>query len=142
MTRSVLIVGGGRVGRHVAADLADNQYHVTMIERDSAKIPQLSGMVSTVIEGDGADRTVLASADPASVDVVAALTNDTRVNLMVCELTEDMAPGARTILRVSRDGEQAYGYRTCVDEIVYPAAAGAMAALERITQPSSTTIPG
>lgn len=142
MTRSVLIVGGGRVGRHVAAELADNQYHVTMIERDPSKIPQLSGMASSVIEGNGADRAVLASADPTSMDVVAALTNDTRVNLLVCELTEDLAPGARTILRVSRDGEQAYGYRTCVDEIVYPAAAGAMAALDRIRQPPSTSVPG
>ena len=87
-----------------------------------------------MIEGDGSDPDVLGAADPEEADVVAALTNDTDVNLAVCERAREVAPEARTILRIARDGEQAYGHRGIVDDVVYPAAAGARVAVERITR--------
>lgn len=130
MARHIIIVGGGRVGRHVAEQLNEDQYTVTIIERDSEKCTQLAPTVSQVIEGDGTDPEILKQADPTTADVVAALTNDTEVNLTVCE----MASEVRTILRIARDGEQDYGYRNFVDQIVYPAAAGADVAVDRITR--------
>jgi trk system potassium uptake protein TrkA len=87
-----------------------------------------------VIEGDGSDPDVFERADPGGADVVTALTNDTEVNLAVCELSGEFAPEARIILRIARDGEQAYGHRSIVDDVVYPAAAGADVAVERITR--------
>lgn len=134
MTKHVIIVGGGRVGRHVAEQLSAEQYGVTIVERDAGKCEEVSPKVSRVIEGDGTDPDVFAGADPEGASIVAALTNDTDVNLAVCEMAHDVTPEARTILRVARDGEQAYGYREFVDDIVYPAAAGATAAVERITR--------
>lgn len=133
MPRNVIIVGGGRVGRHAADQLSEAQNVVTIIELDSEKCEQISPKVSRVIEGDGTDPNVFEQANPAAADVVAALTNDTDVNLAVCEMAQEIAPDIRTILRISRDGEQDYGYRNFVDDIVYPAAAGADVAVERIT---------
>jgi len=132
MQKRVLIVGGGRVGRHVAAQLSTDQHLVTVIERDEGRCDQLSPAVSRVIEGDGADPEVFATADPAELDVVAALTNDTEVNLAVCEMAHDANPGIRTVLRIARDGEQDHGYRRFVDHVVYPAAAGAEVAAGKI----------
>jgi trk system potassium uptake protein TrkA len=134
MRNHVIIVGGGRVGRHVAEQLGEEQYTVTVVERDPRRCEQIAPRVGDVVEGDGTDPEVFERADPTSADVVAALTDDTAVNLAVCEMAHEMAPDARTILRIARDGEHAYGYRSFVDDVVYPAAAGATAAVDRITR--------
>lgn len=134
MNRSVVVVGGGRVGRHAAEQLRAAQYAVAVIELDPEKCALLERQVSQVIEGDGSDPAVLRRAAPEGAAVIAALTNDTTVNLTVCELAADLAPDARTILRIAHDGEQAHGHRRFVDDVVYPAAAGAEAAVDRITR--------
>jgi len=132
MTRNVIIVGGGRVGRRVAEQLSEEQNSVTVVELDPEKCKQVSPKVSGVIEGDGTDSKILERAGLDSAVVVAALTNDTDVNLAVCELVYESNSDIRTVLRISRDGEEDYGYRRFVDDIVYPAAAGATAAANRI----------
>lgn len=133
MTRDVLIIGAGRVGRRVAEQLSEDRTTVSIVEQDAEKCEQVSPQVSRVIEGDGTDRDLFEEFDLASIDVVAALTNDTDVNLAVCEMAAERVPEVRTILRISRDGEEDYGHRRFVDEIVYPAAAGAEVAVDRIT---------
>jgi trk system potassium uptake protein TrkA len=134
MRKHVVIVGGGRVGRHVAEQLGEEQYTVTIVERDPRKCEQLGSRLGDVIEGDGTDPEVFARADPGEADVIAALTNDTEVNLAICEMARETAPEVRTILRIAQDGEHAYGYRNFVDDVVYPAAAGATAAVDRINR--------
>ena len=130
----VISVGGGRVGRHVAEQLREERYDVTVIELDAQACEAVAPHADRVIEGDGTDPEVFEQANPADADVVAALTNDTDLNLAVCEMAADLAPDAKTLLRVARDGEQAYGYRDFVDDVVYPAAAGATAAVDRINR--------
>ncbi len=132
--RQVIVVGGGRVGRHVATQLRDEQNAVTVIELDEQKCTQIAPSVSRVIEGDATDPEILAEAAPEEAAVVAALTNDTSVNLSVCEMAAERNPDARTIIRVARDGEREYGHRSFVDDVVYPAAAGAEVAVDRITK--------
>jgi trk system potassium uptake protein TrkA len=134
MTRHVIIVGGGRVGRHAAEQLSEDRNTVTVVELDGARCDQVSPKVTRVVEGDGTDPDVLDRAGVADADVVAALTDDTKVNLRVCELAREHAPGVRTILRIARDGEQDYGHRRFVDDVVYPAAAGAKVAVDRISR--------
>lgn len=133
MTRRVIIVGGGRVGRHTAEQLSEERNTVTVIELDSEKCKQVPPNVNQVIEGDGTDPEVLEQAGLTAADVVAALTDDTKVNLSICEMANETASDVRTILRIARDGEQDYGYRNFVDDIVYPAAAGADVTADRIT---------
>jgi trk system potassium uptake protein TrkA len=133
MSQRIVIVGGGRVGRHVAEQLSEDRNTVTMIELRPDQCDQVSPKVSRVVQGDGADPGVLEQVDLASTDIFAALTDDTAVNLTACETVHDEAPGVRTILRISRDGEQDYGHRRFVDGVVYPAAAGADVAVDRIT---------
>jgi trk system potassium uptake protein TrkA len=133
-SRNAIIVGGGRVGRRTAARIAENGYTVTIIERDAAKEERLSdSAASRVIVGNGADVDVFQEANPAMADVVAGLTNDTETNLAVCELAREMVPDVRTIVRIGADGEQDLAHLGFVDNVVYPAAAGASVAATQIT---------
>jgi len=135
MNRNAVIVGGGRVGRHTAEALVEQRYTVTVVERDPDKCAQLATQrVGTVVEGDGTDRETLGQVDIAAADVVAALTNDTRANVVVCGLVREIAPEVRTIARVSEDGERDYQHLKDVDDVVYPAAAGAAIAVDHITK--------
>lgn len=125
--------GGGRVGRHVAEQLSDDRNTVTVVELDSKNCERISPKVSYVVHGDGSDPDTLERINLVETDIFAALTDDTEVNLTACKSVHDQAPEVRTILRISRDGEQDYGHRRFVDGIIYPAAAGADAAVDRIT---------
>jgi trk system potassium uptake protein TrkA len=133
-SRQVIIVGGGRVGRRTAAQLSESGYMVTVIERDETKRERIVGhTVSRVVVGDGTDIECFKKANPTMAEVVAALTNDTETNLAVCELARELVPGVRTLARICEDGEQDYAHLGSVDNIVYPAAAGAALAADRIT---------
>ncbi len=133
-SRNVIVVGGGRVGRRTATRLTENGYLVTVIERDETKRDAIQEhTVSRVVVGDGTDLDVFREANPTMADVVAALTNDTDTNLAVCELARELVPECRTLARICEDGQQAYAHLDHVDNIVYPAAAGAAMAANRIT---------
>ncbi len=134
MVKNIIIVGAGRVGRRVADRLGGDQNAVTVVELDPEKCNQVSSTVSRVIDGDGTDPGVLERTDLADADVFAALTNDPDVNLTACERAHEVAPDVRTVLRISRDGQEDYGHRRFVDSIVYPAAAGAAVAVDRIRE--------
>jgi trk system potassium uptake protein TrkA len=133
MTRNIVIVGAGRVGRHVAEQLREERNAVTVIEQNQANCEQVASKVNRVIEGDGSDPEVFGQVDLSTVDVVAALTDNTEVNLAVCEMASDKNADVKTILRIARDGEQDNAHRHFVDSVVYPAAAGADVTLDRIT---------
>ena len=133
-SRNAVIVGGGRVGRRTAAEVAKRGYTVTIIEADEEKVDVLADSPATRVGvGDGADVDVFTEANPTMADVVAGLTNDTDTNLAVCELAREVLPEATTVLRINADGEQDYAYLNHVDNIVYPAAAGASVAATQIT---------
>lgn len=133
MARNVIIVGGGRVGRHAAEQLSEDRNNVTIVELDHDKCEQVSPKVHNVVQGDGTMPEVLDEANLVDADVVAALTNDTEVNLTVCELAHEENDDIRTILRIATDGERDHGHRHFVDDITYPAAAGAKLAAEQIS---------
>jgi trk system potassium uptake protein TrkA len=89
--------------------------------------------------GDGAEIDVFQRANPTMADVVAGLTNDTETNLAVCELAREINPELRTLARIGTDGEQAYAHLAHVDNVVYPAAAGASVAATQITTGRSSS---
>jgi len=140
-SRSAILVGGGRVGRRVGRQLAEAGYAVTIIEQDEAKAERIPDpLMSRVLVADGRDEDVIREVDPSTADVVAALTNDTATNLAVCELASELAPEVGTLLRISEDGEQDYAYLEHVDNVVYPAAAGASVAVAQVRDAESERV--
>lgn len=134
-SRRVIVVGGGRVGRRVGSRLAAKGHAVTIVERDEGKAAGIEDhLVNRVVVGDGRDPEVLREADPETASFVAGLTNDTETNLAVCERARELAPEARTLLRINEDGQQDYAYLTHVDNVVYPAAAGAAVAVTQMRE--------
>ena len=98
----VVIVGGGRIGRHVARDLYDKGHEVTVIERVASRCEQL--VVETevlVIEGDACDVRYLEQAHTDRADAFVATTHEDDDNLVACQLARIEFGVRRSISRVT-----------------------------------------
>ncbi|MEC7288531.1 MAG: Trk system potassium transporter TrkA [Pseudomonadota bacterium] len=94
--KRVVIVGGGNVGLYVASQLErESNVRVRIIEADPAKADiAVSALKQTiVIHGDGLARDVLEEAGADQADIVIAVTNDDKTNMLIGKLAKQI--GAR-----------------------------------------------
>ncbi|RME68020.1 MAG: Trk system potassium transporter TrkA [Alphaproteobacteria bacterium] len=82
----VIIVGGGNVGRYLAADIIehDSNMRVAVIEPDSERASLVADRVPSaiVINGSALDADVLHEASVAEADIIVAVANDDEVNIL------------------------------------------------------------
>jgi trk system potassium uptake protein TrkA len=82
-----VIVGGGKVGSHLAGTLAEQGHEVAIVEIDPDRCEALQELASNgirVICGDGDEPYVLDDANTRSADAVVAATGHDEDNLVVC----------------------------------------------------------
>lgn len=98
-----LIVGGGKVGSHLAKTLAGEGHKVTLVELSPERCDLLEDMVDgvTVICGDGDEPYVLDDADARNADAIIAATGDDEDNLVVCLLGKMEYEAPLTIARIN-----------------------------------------
>jgi trk system potassium uptake protein TrkA len=93
----IVIVGGGKVGGYLAAQLNSTGHAVVVCETDARRAELLSEeLVGLVIHGDGTDIETLLGADIERADWLLALTGVDETNLVACELGATL--GARRSL--------------------------------------------
>jgi len=93
----VIIIGAGKIGRHLARELADAGHAVTVAESDGEVARQVAESVDAlVLEGDGTSMSVLRDAEVSRADWLLAVTGQDEVNLTACELAETL--GAKRVL--------------------------------------------
>jgi trk system potassium uptake protein TrkA len=100
---NVIVVGGGKVGMHLAGLLLAGGHHVRVIETRAEKISLLQNElpVDAIIEGSGTDPNILESADILQTQVVAAVTGSDETNLVVTSLARFEFNVPRIIARVN-----------------------------------------
>lgn len=86
--RRVTIVGGGVVGRALAAPLVRDGAEVTIIEHDRETSELLGASLPgvTVLHGDGTDLSLLEEEEIGRSDLFVAVSREDEVNLMACLL--------------------------------------------------------
>lgn len=103
----VLVAGGGKIGRAIAADLATRAHDVTVVEVDPARVTELGGSGRfTVHAGDACDPSVLDGAGAAVADVVVAVAGEDQVNLVVSLVAKQRFAVPRIVARVNHPGNQ------------------------------------
>lgn len=98
----VIIIGGGRIGFHLAQQLTQDKHGVAVIDKDKARCEGISqNLDAVVICGDGCEPRCLEEAQVRRADVVAAVTADDEDNLIVCQLAKEVFGVRRTVARVN-----------------------------------------
>jgi trk system potassium uptake protein TrkA len=99
----VLIAGGGRTGARLANLLLNGKYQVRLIENRRELLAHLHQELPTevIYEGNAIDPNTLEQAGIRDAHVLAAVTSDDSVNLVLCFLAKTMFGVPRTIARVN-----------------------------------------
>lgn len=103
--RSAIILGGGRLGRTVAATLLKKNMSVRIIENDTDRAKMIAGDIPevTVFNGDATDAECLKEAGVESTDYLAALTGDDEKNVLSALLAKNLGVKQTTVLYTNPD---------------------------------------
>lgn len=82
---SIMIIGGGRVGKVIAKTL-ESDLNIKMIEQDKERSIQLTNLFddTLVINGDARDITLLEEEGIEGIDAFIAVTNSSETNIITC----------------------------------------------------------
>ena len=126
----VMILGGGLVGRRVAA-LLEKTVEVTLIEKDEQTAQELSLLLkqAEILHGDGSDANVLQMGGLMEMDTLITATGDNETNIMSCLLAKHLMNG--------KNGPQKFRHRKSIcmvnkeDYLVLAATMGSDIALNK-----------
>jgi trk system potassium uptake protein TrkA len=98
--KNVMIVGGGRVGYHVAKTMEEKNVSVKVIEKDPERCQFLlkSLKKSLILHGDGSDQKLLFEENIADMDVFAAISNNEELNIMASLLARRL--GVKKVITI------------------------------------------
>ena len=118
--RTVLLIGLGRFGRHVAQKLNDLGHQVMAVDSDEERVDAILPIVTNAQIGDSTDRGFLSSLGVRDFDVcIVAIGDDFQNSLETTDLLKEL--GARKVIaRASRGVQEKFLRRCGADEVVYP----------------------
>ncbi|WP_313973197.1 TrkA family potassium uptake protein [uncultured Selenomonas sp.] len=118
--KSILLIGLGRFGRHIAEKLHDMQHAVLAVDHDEDRVNRILPLVTNALIADSTNADFLQSLDIPSFDVcIVAIGDDFQSSLETTSLLKEF--GARYVVaRASRDIHEKFLLRNGADETVYP----------------------
>lgn len=115
----IIIIGGGKVGYHLAKALLDEGHEILVIEKDADKVELIcSELGSVCVRGDGCETTTLDEAGTSRADMLIAVTGDDEDNLVACQVAKHKFNVPRTIARISNPKNEAIFKKLGIDATV------------------------
>lgn len=97
---NIIIVGGGKVGTTLAAQLNSEGNNVTIVDQNAQKVKTIANKYDIMgVIGNGASRETQKEAGIDSTDLLIAVTGNDELNLLSCLVAKKSA-GCRTIARL------------------------------------------
>jgi Trk K+ transport system NAD-binding subunit len=118
-----IVIGGGRVGRAIAATFADEGIESVIIEQIAER--QREGFDYVI--GDAADRSVLEAAGIGDAGAILITTHDDNVNVYLTRYCRGLRPDARIVSRSRLDRNVSTLYRAGADAVLSYAGTGSAA---------------
>lgn len=125
-----IVVGFGRVGRHVAAGLRDTGLAVSVIEQDLHLVREVQRAGFPAIYGDASYRGILDAAHPERARLVVVALPDVGATRAVVLNARRSNPTVPIVARVARQDEDTVLLRHGATAVVAPERAGALLLLE------------
>lgn len=118
--KSILIIGMGAFGRHLAIKMTELKNDVMIVDKDAAIIDEMSTLVTDAQIGDCTKEDVLKALGVSNFDICFVTIGDTfQSSLEITSLLKDL--GAKYVIsKASRDIQAKFLLRNGADEVVYP----------------------
>ncbi len=101
---SVVIVGAGEMGYHLARRLASEKRDVTVIDRRADRIDLIQETLDVrALEGRGSSPSVLLRAGIKKAGILVAVTDSDEVNLLACFVAGTLTDTITTVARLRED---------------------------------------
>ena len=118
--KSILLIGLGRFGRHIAKKLDELHHQVMAVDKEDTRVDAVLPFVTNAQIGDATNEDFLSSLGVGNLDVcIVAIGDNVQKSLEVTSLLKEL--GARMVVsRAARDVHAKFLLRNGADEIVYP----------------------
>jgi len=118
--KSILLIGIGRFGKHIAMNLHQLGHEVMAVDQVEERIDQILPYVTNAQIGDSRNKEFLESLGINNFDVcIVAISNDFQSSLETTANLKEL--GARLVVsRAERDVQAKFLLRNGADEILYP----------------------
>lgn len=118
--KSILLVGLGRFGRHIARKLDELNHQVMAVDKREERVNAVLPFVTNAQIGDSTDEDFMSSLGVRNFDVcIVAIGDDFQSSLESTSLLKEL--GARMVVsRAARDVHAKFLLRNGADEVVYP----------------------
>lgn len=118
--KSVLLIGLGRFGRHIAMKLNDLNHQVMAVDNNEERVNAVLPLVTNAQIGDSTNEEFLSSLGIRNFDVCIVTIGDNFQNsLETASLLKDLG-AKKVIARASRGAQEKFLLRNGADEVVYP----------------------
>ena len=120
MMKSVLLIGLGRFGRHIAMKLNSMNCHVMAVDNNEERVNAVLPYVTDGIIGDSTNENFLSSLGVKDYDAcIVAIGDDFQSSLETASLLKELG-AKKVIARASRGVQEKFLLRNGADEVVYP----------------------
>ena len=118
--KSILLIGLGRFGKHIALKLNDSDHQVMAIDQNEERVNALIPFVTNAQIGDSTNEEFLAALGVRNYDAcIVAIGDNFQNSLETTYLLKEL--GARKIIaRASKEMQEKFLLRNGADEVVYP----------------------
>lgn len=118
--KAILLIGLGRFGRHIAAQLNELNHQVMAIDKDESRVNAVLPFVTNAQIGDSTSEEFLASIGVRNFDVcIVAIGDNFQSSLETASLLKELG-AKKVVARAARDVQAKFLLRNGADEVVYP----------------------
>lgn len=120
MMKSILLIGLGRFGKHIAMNLSQLGCQVLAVDHEEARVDEVLPYVTNAQIGDSTNEEFLKSLGVGNFDAcIVAIGNDFQSSLETASLLKEL--GAKLVVaRAARDVQEKFLLRNGADQVVYP----------------------
>lgn len=118
--KSILLIGLGRFGRHIAKELYDLNHQVMAIDNNEERVNAVLPFVTNAQIGDSTNEEFLSSLGIRNFDAcIVAIGDNFQNSLETASLLKELG-AKKVIARASRGVQEKFLLRNGADEVVYP----------------------
>ena len=117
--KSILLIGLGRFGRHIAIKLDELNHQVMAVDNNESRVEAVLPYVRNAQIGDATNEDFIRSLGVRNFDVcIVAIGDNFQSSLETTSLLKEL--GAMVVSRAARDVHAKFLLRNGADEVVYP----------------------